>query len=124
MTYSVEITEQAEQDLRGIYEYIAYELQSTQNAAAQLARLEKSIYSLAQMPERYRRYEQEPWHSRGWRIMPVDHYCVFYVLDIEHRLVNIARVLYGGRNMEIIFDNGDEESYHEKERNGHTTVDI
>ena len=28
MTYSVEIAAQAEQDLRGIFEYIAYELQS------------------------------------------------------------------------------------------------
>ena len=32
MTYSVEIAAQAEQDLRGIFEYIAYELQSVQNA--------------------------------------------------------------------------------------------
>ena len=37
MTYSVEIAAQAEQDLRGIFAYIAYELQSVQNAAAQLA---------------------------------------------------------------------------------------
>ena len=36
MTYSVEIAAQAEQDLRGIFAYIAYELQSVQNAAAQL----------------------------------------------------------------------------------------
>lgn len=33
MTYSVEITDQAALDLRSIYEYIAYALQSTQNTA-------------------------------------------------------------------------------------------
>ena len=32
MTYDVQITAQAESDLRSIFEYIAYELQSVQNA--------------------------------------------------------------------------------------------
>ncbi len=100
MTYSVEITDQAAIDLRGIYEYIAYGLQSAQNAAAQLARLERNIDFLSQMPERHRRYEREPWHHRGWRIMPVDHYCVFYMPDRDRRVVNITRVLYGGRDID------------------------
>ena len=108
MTYSVEIAAQAEQDLRGIYEYIAYALQSAQNAAAQLARLEENIYALDQMPERYRRYEKEPWHSRGWRVMPVDHYCVFYMPDHDHKVVNITRVLYGGRDIETVLADGEE----------------
>ena len=108
MTYSVEIAAQAEQDLRGIYEYIAYVLQSAENAAAQLARLEENIYALDQMPERYRRYEKEPWHSRGWRIMPVDHYCVFYMPDHDSKVVNITRVLYGGRDMETVLADGEE----------------
>lgn len=43
MSDSVEITEQADADLRGIFEYIAFELKSIQNAAGQLARLEKNI---------------------------------------------------------------------------------
>lgn len=44
MIYSVEISTQAERDLRSIYEYIAFELQSVQNATEQLARLEESIF--------------------------------------------------------------------------------
>ncbi len=108
--YSVKITGQAETDLRGIYEYIAYELRSAQNAAAQLSRLEQNIYSLDQMPERYRRYEKEPWFSRGWRIMPVDRYCVFYMLDYDRRIVNITRVLYGGRDMDHVLFEGTEEA--------------
>lgn len=102
MTYSVEFTRQAEMDLRGIYEYIAFELRSAQNAAAQLARLEKDIRDLDHMPERYRRYEKEPWYSRGWHIMTVDRYCVFYMPDHDRRVVNITRVLYGGRDMEDV----------------------
>lgn len=43
MMYAVELSEQAELDLRGIFEYIAYELLSVQNAAGQLDRLEDCI---------------------------------------------------------------------------------
>ncbi len=108
MTYSVEITHQAEMDLRGIYEYIAFELRSAQNASAQLARLEKEIYDLDHMPERYRRYEKEPWYSRGWRIMTVDSYCVFYMPDCGRGIVSITRVLYGGRDIEDVLASGEE----------------
>lgn len=100
MSYAVEITAQAEADLRGIFEYIAFELQSIQNAVGQLSRLEKSIYALNEMPERFRRYEKEPWFSRGMRIMPVDNYCVFYILNHEKRVVSVARVMYGGRDVD------------------------
>ena len=41
MSYSAEISEQANADLRGIFKYIAFELQSVQNASGQLSRLEK-----------------------------------------------------------------------------------
>ena len=100
MTYSVEITEQAQTDLRSIFEYIAFELQSMQNAVNQLSKLEGEILSLDRMPERYRRYGKEPWKSRGLRMMTVDRYCVFYVPNMETRVVQIVRVMYGGRNVE------------------------
>ena len=77
--YSVVVSEQAAKDLNGIFEYIAYELKSFQNAQGQLSRLEKGISSLGNMPERFRRYKREPWYSRGLRIMPVDNFCVFYI---------------------------------------------
>ena len=32
MTYKVNITRQAEEDIRGVFEYIAYDLKSVQNA--------------------------------------------------------------------------------------------
>ena len=43
MIYEVTTTEQAESDLRCIYEYIAFELLSPENAARQLDRLEEHI---------------------------------------------------------------------------------
>jgi toxin ParE1/3/4 len=100
MIFEIEISAQADNDLRNIYEYIAYELQSPENAKGQLDRLEESILGLDQMPERFRAYEQEPWHSRGLRIMPVDNYCVLYIPDTEKAVVTIIRVMYGGRDIE------------------------
>ena len=40
-------------DLRGIYEYIAFELLAPENAAGQLERLENAISKLDHMPERF-----------------------------------------------------------------------
>ena len=44
MTYEIIITEQADEDLRGIYEYIAFNLLSPDNAAGQLDRLQEPHY--------------------------------------------------------------------------------
>lgn len=54
MMSDVQISEQADKDLRGIYEYIAFELQSADSAAGQLDRLEEAIGKLEHMPEKHR----------------------------------------------------------------------
>lgn len=100
MTYQIKITDQANQDLRGIFEYIAYELQELQTAIGQLDRLEKEIYSLNQMPERYRIYDREPWRSRNLHIMPVDNYLVFYIPDNNTQTVTVIRIFYGRRDID------------------------
>ncbi len=46
MIYEVEVSEQADSDLRGIFEYIAFELQSLENVSGQLDRLEKQILTI------------------------------------------------------------------------------
>ena len=99
MIYTVQITSRAETDLREIYEYIAYELLSPPTAARQLQRLEDEILSLDQMPNRYTAYLDEPWHSRGLRVMSVDNYLVFYMPDAAAQTVTIIRVMYGRRDI-------------------------
>lgn len=99
MIYEVKVSKQAESDLRGIFEYIAFELQSPKNASGQLDRMEKQILSLNTMPERYRRYEKEPWKSRGLRILPVDNYVVLYIPDRDKKVVTILRVMYAKRDI-------------------------
>lgn len=100
MMYSVKISEKAESDLKEIFEYVAFELLSVQTAFDLLERLEKSILNLNQMPNRHRIYEKEPWKTRELRIMPVENYIVLYIVDEESAVVNIVRVMYGGREIE------------------------
>ena len=86
MIFKIVISNQADNDLRNIYEYIAFELQSPSNAKNQLDRLEKGIMGHEHMTERFRKYEAEPWHSRGLHIMPIDNYCVLSEFIIAGKL--------------------------------------
>ena len=104
MIYSVQISSRAETDLREIYEYIAYELLSPPTAVRQLQRLEDEILSLDQMPSRYPAYLEEPWHSRGLRVMSVDNYLVFYIPNAAAQAVTVIRVMYGGRDVSSQLD--------------------
>lgn len=100
MIFDVQISEQADRDLRGIYAYIAFELLAPENAAGQLDRLENAISKLDHMPDKFRRYDREPWKSRGLRVFPVDNYLVFYIPNEETRIVTVIRVMYGGRDID------------------------
>lgn len=104
MIYEVEVSEQADSDLRGIYEYIAFELQSPENANGQLDRLEEKILSLDTMPERYQKYEKDPWKSLGLRVLPVDDYVVLYIPNSDKRIVTILRVMYAGKDIDNLLN--------------------
>ncbi len=105
MNYSVVLTPQAQTDLIEIFKYIAVDLQSLQNAAIQLSRLEKAIASLDQMPERFRVYDKAKWRERNLRIMPVDNYLVFYIPLHDNCTVTVLRIMYGGRDIDRQLEN-------------------
>lgn len=94
MIYSVNISAQADKDIRAIYEYIALTLMSPENANAQLSRLEDHINKLDNLPKRFPKYKNEI------RFMPVDNYLVFYTVEDVSKNVSVLRVMYGKRNIE------------------------
>jgi len=104
MIYNVYLTEQARVDMRMLYEYIADTLMEPLIAEKQYTRIEKAVYSLDEMPERFRRYEKEPWKSRNLRVMPIDNFIAYYTVDNESRIVTVIRVMYGRRNTEKELD--------------------
>lgn len=104
MIFNVAYSSEARQDLRDIYEYIAYELLEPDTAAGQTNRIMKAARSLEQMPMRHRLYEEEPWHSQGLRFLPVDNYLIFYLPDETNNIVNMIRIMYGGRDVKKQLD--------------------
>lgn len=100
MIYKIELTKQAEDDLRNIFEYIAYTLLEPESATKTLERIENSILSLSELPNRFKAYENEPWNRRNLRLMPVDNFIVFYISTVEDKTVTIIRILYGGRDID------------------------
>lgn len=99
MSFEVHYTVKARQDLRNIYEYIAYDLLVPETAARQAQRIMKELEALNEMPMRYRLYDDEPWHRQEVRFFPVDNYLVFYLPDKAKHTVYIVRIIYGGRDI-------------------------
>lgn len=94
--WKVYYTDKAENDLGDVYEYIAYTLLAPETAKGQANRIMDAADELDHMPYRFPLYDDEPWHSRGLRKMPVDNYIVYYLPIEAHKLVAIVRVIYGG----------------------------
>ena len=99
MKFEVELTERADRDLRNIFLYIAVDLSAPENAERQINRLWDAILSLDELPERYRRYETEPWHSLGMRVLPIGNFVILYIPYLEEKAVRIVTVMYGGRDI-------------------------
>ena len=102
MKYQIFYTDSAKQDLKNIYRYICDSLVEPEIAEKLTDKIMKSIRSLDEMPQRYRLFDEEPWRSRGLRILPVNNYLIFYLSDevpfaaaIPHKdhLLDFARVL-------------------------------
>ncbi len=98
--WTVVYTEQAERDLRSIFEYIAFSLLEPEIAKNQSRRIMDMVEKLNETPLRYHLYEKDPWHSKGLRVLPIDNYLVFY-LPVEAKItVVVIRIIYGGRDIE------------------------
>lgn len=96
--YKVEITREALQDMEDIYNYIAIDLLSPENAMGQYNRIADEILTLDSFPERYRIMESEPEKRMELRRMFVDNYSVFYTIRGDRAIV--TDVLYTASDIE------------------------
>lgn len=96
--YKVEITREALQDMEDIYNYIAKELLSPENAMGQYNRIADEILALDTFPERFRIMESELEKSMELRRMLVDNYSVFYTIRDDK--VIVTDVLYTASDVE------------------------
>ena len=98
MIWKVDYTEDAEQDLQSIYDYISDVLLEPVTAQNQTDRIMDAVDSLSHMPLRFQLCDSEPWRSKGLRVLPVDNYLVFYLPDESQEAVLVIRIMYGGRD--------------------------
>lgn len=105
MSWNVFYTEKAENDLRAIYEYIAYSLLVPMTAKKQVKAIMGEISKLDENPLRFPLYKNEPWRSKGLRSFPVNNYMVFYMPDEVKKAVTVVRIMYGGRNIDKELNN-------------------
>ena len=96
--YKVEITKEALQDMEDIYNYIAIELLSPENAIGQYNRIADEILTLDMFPQRYRIMDSEPEKQMELRRMIVDNDSVFYT--IREDKVIVTDVLYTASDIE------------------------
>lgn len=96
--YKVEITREALQDMEEIYDYIAVELLSPENAMGQYNRIADEILTLDMFPQRYRIMDSEPEKQMELRRMLVDNYSVFYTIRGDK--VIVTDVLYTASDIE------------------------
>ena len=96
--YEVKVTEYAENELRGIAQYILNELKAPQAAINTLQAIRKEIKTLNRMPARIHQTPEEPWKSFGIRRMPVRNFYVYFWIDDEAFRVQVTNVVYAGRD--------------------------
>ncbi|MBQ9436989.1 MAG: type II toxin-antitoxin system RelE/ParE family toxin [Lachnospiraceae bacterium] len=97
-TYTVRITRQAREHLRGIKKHIAEELLAPDAAKNTISAIKKEIKSLDKMPERIKLTDEEPWRSEGIHRMRVKNYYVYFWIDEENSKVQVTSVIYVARD--------------------------
>lgn len=101
-SFRVEYSQEAVDDLREIYAYIAFGLRVPDTAGNQVKRIREKIRSLDFMPGKYSIVNWEPWKSRNVHKVPVDSFVVFYEIDDNGDVVTVLRIFYGGQDIENI----------------------
>lgn len=105
MDYEIVYTEQAQNDLDTLYDYLSATLTSEVADRVRLRVLDE-IDTLATLPERTAPCQEEPWHSDGWRkFFAAKHYTVFLTVDKPSARVYIARVFFSGMDIDAALTN-------------------
>ena len=98
MRYEVKLTVQAIGQMEEAVQYISKILLEPETARKWADTLQCEIEKLDTMPSRYPLTDEEPWHTKGIRKMPVKNFLVYYLVDEKKKAVWITAVIYGRRD--------------------------
>ena len=101
--YDVFLSDAASADISSIADYITFTLREPVIARRQVARLRAAVESLRTMPGRHALIRDAYLASRGLRMIPSDHYLIFYRIDEAAKNVLIIRIVHSKREWSSLF---------------------
>jgi len=100
--YDVILETTASLDLYGILDYITEVLKAPESAERIYWSIKDQVMMLEEMPYRFPLVREEPFASMGVRLMPVESYNAFYIIDEHKSEVHVFRILYNRRDWQNI----------------------
>ena len=97
--YKVKVNPRAIRELDSIYEYIANEKLSPENAKGQDARIKKAILSLNTFPQSHQERNEGRYAGKGYRQLIIDNYMAIFRIDEQRKIVYVVTIQYQGRNL-------------------------
>ena len=89
-------------DTTAILDYITEVLKAPESAQRVVMSIEEKVMSLRFMPGRHPLVNDEPYASMGVRLLPVENYTAFYIIDEAKQEVHVFRILYNRRDWQRI----------------------
>lgn len=97
--YDVKLNPRAFRDLDDIFEYIALEKLSPENAKGQTDRIKKKLKTLETFPQAHQERMEGRYAGKNYRQLIIDNYIAIYRIDEETKTVHIVTIQYQGRNL-------------------------
>jgi toxin ParE1/3/4 len=97
--YEVKLSKRAFKDIDSIFEYIALEKLSPENARGQTDRIWNALKSLDTFPQSHQERTEGRYAGKGYRQLIVDNYIAIFRIDDDTKTVYIVTVQYQGRNI-------------------------
>lgn len=96
--YSLKFTIEANRDLDEIFNYITNNLSAPVAAADLIDKIEKESKRLINFPLSGPIPRDDTLAKKGYRMLIVDHFIAFYIVDTDNNIIKIMSVVYGKRN--------------------------
>ncbi len=101
-TFLVEYTDEAVEDLRNIYDYIANEKLEAERASKLIKAILDNVRKLDNLPFRNPQTNYSPWKEIGVRNMVVKNHVVFYKVYEADSIVRVLRIFSCKRDIATI----------------------
>jgi addiction module RelE/StbE family toxin len=102
MSYSVNITDFAEEDILTAVKYIFNTLNNPSAANDLLDKIERQEKILENTPDIFPSVQDEYLSGKGLKFVKVNNYLIFYNIDEDKEIVNVIRFLCGQKDWKNI----------------------